>query len=266
MLFLSGLVADGSCCRAKLRSFFWREHFFFSRRPLNLDQALASRAGESRGFALDVVPADAVKAIHRFLLHSAAKDEGRLRGGPFLCFPIEHFHGFDHYLRHRPLNLNRPTVRFNGPFILAIGEFAFDEDVSTGLDLGTNISRARISNTRVPLSLFLPLIMGVFIALRRGNRKPGDVLTARRCAGLRVAASKADESYSVQIHRVCLFLSGMEFGLRNAIPALAASNGEPSISKACERSFSAEEERSDGRGYYPKPKAQGLVRGRDGVP
>jgi len=47
-----------------------------------------------------------------------ARSWGRLRGGPFLCLPIEHFHGFDHHFRDRPLNLNRAIVRFDAVAIV----------------------------------------------------------------------------------------------------------------------------------------------------
>ena len=200
-LFLPLLAADSPCCRVQLFPLFWCEDFVFSSWPVNLNQSLAPRAREIPGLALDVLPANALKAINRILLHAATEQEGCLRSpSPFLLFSIKNRDRFNDDFRNWPLHLHRSVFGLDRALILAINELAFDEDVSTRLDLCCVIGCRSVRNALMPAGLLLEIPFGIFVAFRRGDGEFGHVPPVLGGAGAGILAGEACEGYSIDIH------------------------------------------------------------------
>jgi hypothetical protein len=70
-------------------------------------------------------------------------------GGPssFLFFlAVDYGDGINDNFRHRPLHFDWPAVGFDRPLILAINQFAFEEDVIASLNPGRVVRGRSIGN------------------------------------------------------------------------------------------------------------------------
>ena len=93
---------------------------------------------------------------------------------------------------------------------LSSADSAFDEDVITGLDHGCVLRRCPIRNAAVPLRLFLPLLLRIFIAFGGGDREFRHASAVLGRATARIFPREACECYAIDTHKA-LFLSKIEF-------------------------------------------------------
>jgi hypothetical protein len=80
----------------------------------------------------------------------------------------------------------------------------------TGLNHGCVFRRCPIRNTAMPLLLFLPLLLRIFITFGGGDRDFRHVSAILRRAAARIFSCEACECYAIDTHKT-LFLSEIEF-------------------------------------------------------
>src|SRR4051794_38810736 len=96
---------------------------------------------------------------------------------PFLfVLAVDHADALDDDLGQRPHNLYRTVVGLDAALVLAVHEFAFDEDMVAFLDVGHVIGCESVSDAGMPTCFLGPSAIRILVALRCRNGQPRHAL------------------------------------------------------------------------------------------